>query len=275
MKQKQFIMLLLTSSILIACGNEKNEDAQQSKAQVEESKASTSKAVENNPTSELSAKEQLTKKWTGPYQGVPSFDKVSIDGLADALDEAMALNLAEIDEIANNPEPPTFENTIVAMEKTGEVLDRVLVYRGIWSANMSSPEFRKIQAEMAPKLSAFTSKIRQNTKLFDRISAIYDGEEVKTLRDDQKRLVLLTYNSFARNGSTLTGDAKTRYAEINLELSKLYTKFANNVLSDEESYVLYLNDKQLGGLPQSVINSAASAAKDRDHEGEYLSLIHI
>ncbi len=181
----------------------------------------------------------------------------------------MKINLAEIEAIANNTAAPTFENTIVAMEKTGYDLGRVFTYYGIWSSNQSSPEFRKIQAEMAPKLSAFFSKIRQNEKLFTRVQAVYNSDEVKTLTPEQQRLVLLTYNGFARNGATLTGEAKKRYADINQKLAGLHTKFGNNVLADEESYVLYLSKEQLGGLPESIVSVAASAAAERDHKGEY------
>ena len=211
----------------------------------------------------------LLAKWQGPYQGVPAFDKVALIGLIPAIAEGMKINLAEIEAIANNSAAPTFENTIVAMEKTGYDLDRVFTYWGIWSSNQSSPEFRKIQAEMAPKLSAFFSKIRQNEKLFIRVQTVYNSDEAKTLTPEQQRLVLLTYNGFARNGATLEGTAKKRYAEINQKLAGLHTKFGNNVLADEESYVLYLTKDQLGGLTESIITAAASAAEARDHQGEY------
>ena len=264
MKQNHIIVAVLTSSILMACSGEKEGVSPTS----ETKQAVIQKTVDQVSEVEQ-AKKQLMAKWTGPYQGVPAFDEVSIVGIVAAVEEGMKQNLAEVDVIANNSEPANFENTIVAMERTGELLNRVFNYWGIWSANMSSPEFRKIQAEMAPKLSAFSSKISQNAKLFSRVSAVYNGEEVKSLRADQQRLVLLTYNSFARNGATLNGDAKKRYAQINQRLAELHNKFSNNVLADEESYVLYLTDKQLSGLPQSVINSAESAAKDRDHDGQY------
>ena len=216
-----------------------------------------------------SAKAQLLSKWEGPYQGVPAFDKVSLIGLIPAIEQGMVDNLAEIDVIANNPAPANFENTIVAMEGTGETLDRIFSYWGIWSANMSSPEFRKIQAEMAPKLSEFSSKISQNKKLFSRVSAVYNSEEVNSLTPAQQRLVKLTYNGFARNGATLNDVDKKRYADINQRLAQLQTAFGNNVLADEESYVLYLSKDEIGGLPQSVVDVAAAAAKENGHEGQY------
>ncbi|MBT1065369.1 M3 family metallopeptidase [Bowmanella sp. Y26] len=211
----------------------------------------------------------LLAPWTGPYGGLPAFDKMALADVKPALEAGMARNLAELDSIANNPAPPTFENTIVAYERAGKDLDRVFTYYGILRSNLSSPEFRAIQKEMAPKLSAFNSKIVQNDKLFARIKAVYESDDLKTLRDDQQRLAYLIYDSFASNGATLSEQAKARYAAINLELSKLHTQFANNVLADEENYVLFLQADQLGGLPDSLVKAAAQAAKERGQEGKY------
>ncbi|MEQ8934331.1 MAG: M3 family metallopeptidase, partial [Amphiplicatus sp.] len=174
-----------------------------------------------------------------------------------------------MDAIANNPAPATFENTILALEAAGDDLGRVFTYYGILSSNMSTPEFRAVQQEMAPKLSEFNSKITQNDALFARIKAVKESGEYKTLRADQKRLVDLVYDGFARNGATLESDAKARYAAINKRLAELHTTFANNVLHDEESYVTYIEKGQLGGLPESFVKAAASAAAERGHDGEY------
>ncbi|MCZ6766893.1 MAG: M3 family metallopeptidase [bacterium] len=211
----------------------------------------------------------LLAEWTGPYGGVPAFDKMDLSTLTSSLEAGMEMNLAEVDEIANNPDPATFENTIVAMERTGRPLNRAFAYYGIWRNNMSTPESRDIATELAPKISAFNSKITQNEALFARIKAVYEGDEMKTLRPDQQRLVLLTYEGFARNGATLENDAKKRYAEINERLAEIHTNFSNNVLADEENYVLYLNEKQLSGLSEAFIKSMATAATEREHEGEY------
>lgn len=216
--------------------------------------------MENNP---------LLQEWTGPYQGVPDFEAASLDDLEAALEAGMAAHLAEIEAIANNPEPPTFENTIVAMERAGDPIGRVFSYYGIWSSNMSSPEFRAIQQRMAPRLSAYNSEITQNAALFERIAAVRNSDEVADLRPDQQRLVTLVYDGFARNGATLEGEAAERYAAINARLAELHTQFANNVLHDEEAYVTYLTEDQLSGLPQSFINAAAAAAAERGREGEY------
>ncbi len=211
----------------------------------------------------------LLASWTGPYGGVPAFDQMDLDALKPALEAGMARNLAEIDEIANNTEPPTFENTIVAMENVGRDLDRVFAYWGIWSSNLSTPEFREIQGEMAPKLSEFRSKITQNQALFVRIKAVHESDEIDSLRPDQQRLVWLVYDSFARNGATLEGEAKERYAEINKRLAEIHTDFSNNLLADEEGYVTYIHKDQLSGLPGSFVQAAAAAATEREHEGDY------
>ena len=211
----------------------------------------------------------LLQPWTGPYGGLPAFDRMSLTDLKPALEQGMEANLAEIEAIANNPEAPTFENTIVAMERSGNDLGRVYSYYGIWSSNVSSPEFREIQTEMAPRLSEFNSKITQNEKLFTRIKAVYEASRQNPLPADQQRVVDLTYTSFAMNGAELDEASKARYAAINKELSSLHTSFSNNILADEEGYVTYLSADQLSGLPESFVKAAAKAATDRGKEGMY------
>jgi peptidyl-dipeptidase Dcp len=214
----------------------------------------------------------LLAEWTGPYGGVPAFDRMSLDDLEPALEAGMAAHLAEIDQIAQNPAPPTFENTVEAMERAGEPIDRAFTYYGLWSANLSSPEFREIQGRMAPKLSAYGTAITQNEALFERVREVYGARETLDLRPDQIRLVELIYDGFARNGATLEGEAKERYAEIDRRLAELYTQFGNNVLADEEGYVTYLTEDQLSGLPQSFVAAAAAAAEQRGRPGEYAVL---
>jgi peptidyl-dipeptidase Dcp len=257
------IPALMASTMLVACGNNSSTETDNTKTKA----AVSENASEKDAVAQ--AKKQLLAKWEGPFEGVPAFGKVSLSGLIPAIEQGMADNLAEIDLIANNTAPANFENTIVAMEATGAELDRVFTYWGIWSSNMSSPEFRKIQAEMAPKLSEYSSKISQNEKLFARISTVYNSEEMNALTPAQQRLVLLTYNGFARNGATLNVEDKKRYAEINQRLAQLQTSFGNNVLADEESYVIYLTKEETAGLPESVVEVAAATAKANGQEGKY------
>jgi peptidyl-dipeptidase Dcp len=211
----------------------------------------------------------LLAEYAGPYGGVPAFDRMDLADLKPALEKGMALNLIEVDAIVNDPAPANFQNTIVALERAGSDLSRVFRYWGIWSANKSSPEFRDIQEEMVPKISAFNSSITGNEKLFAKIKAVYQSEELKTLTSEEQRVTWLTYNGFASNGATLLGDAKARYAAINQEVVGLQTQFANNILADEENYVLFLNDEQLSGLSESLISAAANAAKGLGKEGQY------
>ena len=211
----------------------------------------------------------LIQEWTGPFEGLPAFDKMNVTDVKAAMEEAMALNLKEIDVIANNKDKPTFENTIVAMESAGKALDRVFTYYGIMSSNASTPEFRDIQTELAPKLSDFRSKISQNEKLFQRIKAVYDASQKTPLESQAQRVVDLTYKRFEMNGANLDAEKKKRYAEINKELSSLYTKFSNNVLHDEENYITYLTKDQLDGLSDDFIKSAAKIASDKGQDGKY------
>ena len=225
-----------------------------------ENASSTSQAGENNI---------LLQAFKGPYGGVPAFDKMSLSDLEPAFEKAMAINLKEIEAIANNPAPPTFENVIVALEKAGVELSRIYTYYGIWRSNKSSPEFREIQGKLSPKLSAFSTKIIQNEKLFARVKAVYESDEMKQLTPEEQRVTWMRYNRFARNGATLDGEAKKRYAEINQELATLHTQFSNNVLADEENYVTYITEDQLDGLPASFVTAAKAAADARGESGKY------
>ena len=211
----------------------------------------------------------LLKEWTGPYGGVPAFDKMQVADIQSAVEQGMKENLEEIDAIANSTEAPTFENTIEAMERSGSTLDNVFTYYGILSSNMSSPEFREVQATLAPKLSEFSSKISQNQKLFERIKTVYENAQKTPLEDDQQRVVDLIYKGFAMRGAALDEDKKSRYAAIDKELSTLYNTFSDNVLHDEENYVTYLDDTQLGGLSEGFIKSAAAIAKSKGQDGKY------
>ena len=119
----------------------------------------------------------LLQEWKGPYQGLPAFDKMNVTDIKEAVETGMTLGLEDIEAIANNTESPTFENTIVPLEASADELNDVFTYYGIMSSNMSSPEFRDIQGELAPKLSDYSSKISQNEKLFQRVKAVYDAHK--------------------------------------------------------------------------------------------------
>ena len=228
-------------------------------------------SCKNNDTknTKLMTDNLLLQEWTGPFGGVPAFDKMNVSDIKEAMQKGMEFSLIDIDKIANNTEPATFENTIEAYERSGKELDRVYSYYGILSGNVSTPEFRKIQSELAPELSDYRSKISQNEKLFKRIKTVYDASQKTPLEADQQRVVDLIYKQFAMNGAELNAEKKKRYAEINKELSTLYTDFSNNILHDEENYVTYLTKDQLSGLSDGFIKSAAKIASDKGQDGKY------
>ncbi|MFT2008974.1 M3 family metallopeptidase [Pontibacter sp. 13R65] len=213
----------------------------------------------------------LVANWTGPYGGVPPFDQVQVNQFKPALEAAMAENLAEIDKIASDPAAPTFENTITALERAGQAMNRVRTIYGIWSSNMNNPEFQVIEREMAPKLSAYSDKITQNEALFKRIEAVYNAPEKAQLTAEQQRLILNYYNNFVRSGARLDSKAKERLSAINQELAGLFTNFSQNVLADETDYVLELqNEADLAGLPASLREAAAGAAKTKNSKAPYV-----
>ena len=218
---------------------------------------------------EISNHNILLQKWQGPYGGVPAFDKMDVKDIQAAVEKGMELNLSEIEAIANSSEEPTFENTIEEMERSGSDLGRVFAYYGIMSSNVSTPEFREIQSNLAPKLSVFSSTISQNKALFTKIKTVYNASLITPLEADKQRVTALTYNSFAMKGAELDSEKKLRYAAIDKELSTLYNTFSDNVLHDEENYVTFLTENQLAGLSEDFVKSAAAIANEKGKEGFY------
>jgi len=203
----------------------------------------------------------LLAEWQGPYGGVPPFDKVNVADFKPALEASMAENLAEIDKIAANTAAPDFENTIAAMEKTGRMLGRVNTIFDLWGGNLSTPEYQKVEAEMAPKLAGFNDQITQNEALFKRIEAVYNSPEKAKLTPEQQRLTWLYYTNFVRSGAKLNAADKKRMSEINQALAGLFTKFSQNQLAEEnEQYLVLKDEADLAGLSQSQKDAAASAA---------------
>jgi peptidyl-dipeptidase Dcp len=239
------------------------------KAKQAEVAKDTVKAEESMAVTPEHASNMLLAEWTGPFGGVPAFDKMKLEDLKPAIEKGIEISLTELGAIASDSAKPTFANTIVPMERSGAELSRATAYYGIWAANMSSPEFRKVQQELAPIWADYESKIYQNKDLFKRIKAIYDQRNAMDLDAEQKRVVELIYTQFSTNGATLEGKAKERYAEINKRLAELYTKFSNNVLADEEGYDIFLSKDQLSGLPESFVAAAAALAEEKGEKGKY------
>lgn len=257
-------MIALSVAATLAVAGGCGEKAKQAEVAKDTVKAEESMAVTPEHASNM-----LLAEWTGPYDGVPAFDKMDLKDLKPAIEKGIEKNLAELDTIAADPAKPTFANTIVPMERSGAELGRATAYYGIWAANMSSPEFRKVQQELAPLWADYESQIYQNAALFKRIKSIYEQRDSADLDAEQKRVVELIYTQFSTNGATVQGEAKERYAEINKRLAELYTKFSNNVLADEEGYDIFLTKGQLAGLPDSFVAAAAAMAEEKGEKGKY------
>jgi peptidyl-dipeptidase Dcp len=213
----------------------------------------------------------LLQPWSGPYGGVPPFERVQVAHFKPALEAAMAAELAEIERIANDPSAPTFENTLVALERSGRMLDRVSTVYNIWGSNMSTADFQAVEREMDPVLAAHSTRIIQNAPLFTRIEAVYNSPDKARLTAEQQRLAWLYYTNFVRGGARLDPAAKARVAEINQRLAQIFTAFSQNVLHDEQNQTVVLRDAaDLAGLPQSVRDAAARAAASKNLQGSWV-----
>ena len=212
----------------------------------------------------------LLQKWQGQYGGIPPFDKVKVTNFKPALEAAMAESLADINKITANKQSATFENTIAAMERSGQTLDRVNTIYGIWSSSMSSDDFQPVETEMAPKLAALQDKITQNAKLFQRIAAVYNSPAKKKLTAEQQRLTWLYHTNFVRAGAKLNAASKKRLSDINQQMAGLFTRFNQNLLADESLFMELKNEADLDGLTQSVKDAAAAAATGKNLKGSWL-----
>jgi peptidyl-dipeptidase Dcp len=213
----------------------------------------------------------LLAPWSGPHNGAPPFDKVAVADFKPALLAAMEENRAEIAAIAGNPAPATFANTIEALEKSGQTLNRVAPLFGVWASTLNDKPMQAVAQEMAPILAGFQDEIVQNGPLFARVKAVHDARETSGLTPEQQRLSLVIYRQFARQGAALGPEQKTRMAAINQRLATLSTTFSQNELADEESYVLTLTgEADLAGLPTQAVAGAAAAAKGKGLAGQWL-----
>ncbi len=211
----------------------------------------------------------LLDPWEGPYGGVPPFDEAGVDDFKPALLAGIELNRAEIAAIADNPEPPGFDNTIEALEDSGRALHRAGVVYGVFASTLNDKAMQAVELEMAPVLAAFSDEVVQNERLFARVKAVYKARE--TLPPEQKRLVLVVYRSFARHGAALAPAGKTRLATINQRLATLSTEFAQNVLADEEEQFLVLDSEaDLAGLSAQQRQSSSDAAKEKGLAGKWV-----
>ncbi len=209
-----------------------------------------------------------------PFQA-PDFTKIENADFAPALEEGIKQKLAEIEQVANNPAPPTFENTLAELEKSGELLTRTLNVFGMLSGANTNDVLQKLQEEIAPKLAGLQDAITLNDNLFERIKTIYQKKGELSLDKESARLLQYYYDEFARAGANLPGVAKEKLKKLNEEEAFLSAKFTNQLLSGTKAGALVVDNKtELKGLTESQIKLAAQKAADAGKEGKYLLSLH-
>ena len=216
----------------------------------------------------------LTQYFKTKYNTAP-FSQIKNEDYLPAFQEGIALAKAEIDAIVNNPEKPTFENTIETLAFSGNTLDRISsIFFNLNSAE-TSDEMQKIAQKVSPLLSEFGNDVRLNAALFAKVKSVYEQKETLNLDPEQTTLLEKKYKSFSRNGANLSDDKKTILREIDKELSKLSLQFGENVLAETQAFQMHLTDeKDLAGLPEGTIEAARSLAKSLEKEGWIFTLDH-
>jgi peptidyl-dipeptidase Dcp len=216
----------------------------------------------------------LTSTFNTKHNTAP-FSKIKMDDYKPAFIENIAKAKAEIDAIINNPEAPTFENTIEALDFSGDALDRLSsIFFNLNSAE-TCDEMQKIAQEVTPLLTEFSNDITLNEDLFKRIKSVYEQKNTLNLTTEQATLLDKKFKSFSRNGALLSEEKKAKLREIDTELAKLKLTFSENVLAETNNYQLHItNENDLKGLPEGTIEAAKSLAKSKDLEGWIFTLDH-
>ncbi|MEY3622878.1 MAG: hypothetical protein RLZZ407_437 [Pseudomonadota bacterium] len=209
----------------------------------------------------------LLQEWTGPYEGVPPWDKVKVTQFPAAFQAAMHASKAEFEAMLAKPEAITFDNTITASELSGEKIGRLFSIWGVHSSNLSNPEVRKIQAEWEPKVSAFFSELSLDARYFQRVKYLYDQRANLDLDAKQMRLLERTYDGLVRNGAMLDAGKKAQVISIETDLAKKFSAFSEKVLADEETFILITDAADLAGLPESYVAAIQAAAKAKGQTG--------
>lgn len=257
-------LVIATSIALAACSQGSNEPAKSAPAKSASTAAPVADAVAINPFFAAS---------TLPFQA-PPFDKIKDGDYQPAIEKGMADQLAEWQKIADNPAAPTFENTYVALEKSGALLNRVMeVFNGVASAN-TDPTLQKVQEEEAPKLAAHQDALYLDGKLFDRVQKVYDERATLKLDPESLRLVEVTYRQFVHNGAKLSDADKAKLKALNQQESTLEAQFNSKLLAAAKDSALVVDDKsKLAGLSDEDIAAAAQAAKDRGLAGKWVIVL--
>ncbi|MGB2905522.1 MAG: M3 family metallopeptidase [Candidatus Aminicenantaceae bacterium] len=225
-------------------------------------------------TEEVALENPLLTEFDAPF-GVPPFDSIKDEHYRPAFAEAMAQHIQEIEAIVNNPEGPTFTNTVAALAEGGLLLAQVSnVFDNLIGAHIND-EMKIIEEDMAPVRTKHGLDINLNPGLFERVKAVYEQKESLGLNREEAMLLEKTYKGFVRGGANLSEDKKARFREIDEELSLLTVKFSQNVLNDTNAYQMLLeSESDLAGLPEGLVTGYAEAAQAKGHEGKWLLTLH-
>ena len=219
-------------------------------------------------------KNPFLEAYNTPF-GVPPFELIQNHHFLPAFEEGIKQQEAEIAAIVNNPDAPTFDNTVAALDYSGDLLSNVgAVFFNLLSAN-TSEELQALAQEVSPKLSAHRDNIFLNAALFERVNAVHLQRESINLDEEQRMLLKVTHEGFILNGAALPAEKQGRFREINQEIALLNLQFGQNVLADVNAFQMFIdNEADLAGLPQSAISAAAEAATKAGKEGQWLFTLH-
>ncbi len=222
------------------------------------------------------ANNPFMKEWDTPY-GVPPFDQIKTTDYLPAIQEGIRQQQEKIQTICDNSEEPTFGNTIIPYEYSGELLTKVASVFMNLTECMNSPEMEKLSDTIFPMLTRHGDDIMLNAKLFERIKKVYENRDKENLNDEQKRLLEVIYKDFERGGANVPADKQARFREINEQLSTLTLKFGNNVLGATNGYTLFVdNEEDLKGLTESQLATAKETADGiKDAKGKYAFTVHV
>ena len=212
--------------------------------------------------------------WTTPF-GVPPFDSIRTEHFLPAFERGMSLHNEEIAAIVENPDAPTFENTVLAYDNAGKMLRRAELVFGMLAESNSTPQMQAVEEEAMPLLTAHADEIRMNERLFDRIRQVHDRCDSTLLTPEQMRLTEKIYDEFVRSGALLDKEGKKRLKEINGELARLSVRYGSNLLAETDGFRLELKAEQLDGVPSTVRDAARDRAREAGlNDKTYLFTLH-
>ena len=251
-------LLLASSALLAGCTNMDRPMT-----------ASSEPAAAPAPAASPAGANPMLAKWTGPYEGVPPWDKMDPELFPDAFAKGMAATRAEVQAVIDNPATPTFENTHVPMMQAGDTMERLFALWGVQTSNKSNDRVEAIDAEWSPKLTTFYTELFLEPKLFARYKAVYDARTTSGLNAQQIRIVERSYDEMVRDGANLSTASKSKLVAMNSKLEGLFSAFSSKLLGDEKLYTFVTDKAELAGLDAGFTASLAAAAEANGKPGQW------